>query len=182
MTAFATPDQLASSLGVATPTDAPVLGMWTTALSDASDYLRTVIGQPITAGTATLDLLTNEAGEADIWLVPVTALTSVVDPDGNVVTSDDYTLKDQRLYLRRAHTTYTVTLAYGYATIPAEIVRWTKILAAAQIKVAPQGSLGMSNVASVAVDDGKVSYVDRASTTLPDVTAQWLKATFGGPQ
>lgn len=183
MTAFATAAQLASSLGVDVPTDPLVLGIWTDALNDASGYLRTVIGQPIDAGTATLDLFTDSNGEADIWLVPVTSITSVTDLDTNVVVDTTrWQLKDQRLYLPRGCNTYRVVLDYGYASIPAELVRWTKVLAAAQIQVAPTGSLGIDNVSSVAIDDGKVTYSGAMAVALPDATAQWLKATFGGPQ
>lgn len=183
MADFATVDQLASSLGVDVPTDPLILGRWNDALADASGYLRTVIGQPIDAGAAELDLLTDRHGEADIWLVPVTAITSVTDLDLNeAVDSDHWTLKDQRLYLPRGCTIYRVVLSYGYDPIPTELVRWAKVLAATQIQVAPGGSLGLSNVSSVAVDDGKVSYADRMAVALPDSVAQWLKATFGGPQ
>jgi hypothetical protein len=182
MTAFATADQLAATLGIDTPTDPLVLGTWTTALDDASGYLRTVIGQPITAGTVTLNLTTDERGEADIWLVPVTSITSITDPEGNVLTTDQWELVDQRLNLRRAHTLYVVELAYGYATIPSEIVRWTKVLANAQIQAASQGNLGLNTVTSVAIDDGKVTYSSAMTVMLPDWAAQWLKSTFGGPQ
>jgi hypothetical protein len=182
VSAFATTAQLASSLGVAVPTDPLILGRWQDALDDASGYLRTLIGQPITAGTATLDVTTDARGEADIWLVPVTSVTSVTDPEGHVLTSDEWFLNDQRLYLRRADTTYRVVVAYGYSTIPAEIVRWTKVLAATQIQVSANGSLGLSNVSSVAVDDAKVTYADAMAVVMPDSEAQWLKATFGGPQ
>lgn len=183
MADFATADDLASSLGVDVPTDGLVLGRWMDALADASGYLRTLIGQPIEAGTAELDLLTDSSGEADIWLVPVTGITSITALDTSLtVDTDRWTLKDQRLYLPRGNTVYRVVLSYGYDPIPAEIVRWTKVLAATQVQVAPGGSLGLSNVASVAVDDGKVTYTDGMAVTIPDSTAQWLKATFGGPQ
>ncbi|HWU21549.1 MAG TPA: hypothetical protein VN088_08490 [Nocardioides sp.] len=183
MADFATVEQLASSLGIDPPTDPLVLGRWQDALADASGYLRTVIGQPIDAGTATLDLLTNSAGEADVWLTPVTSITSITDTERAVVLDvDHWTLKDQRLYLPRGDTVYEVVLTYGYATIPTEIVRWTKVLAAAQIQVSAAGNLGIDNVSSVAVDDGKVTYTDTPAVALPESTAQWLKATFGGPQ
>lgn len=183
MTAFATPAQLASSLGIDEPTDPLVVSRWEDALDDASGYLRTVIGQPIDAGTATLDLLTDSHGEADIWLVPVTGITSITDTDTDVVLdTDHWQLKDQRLYLPRGCTTYRVVLNYGYAAIPAELVRWTKVLAAAQIQVSASGNLGIDNVSSVAIDDGKVTYSGAMAVALPDSTAQWLKATFGGPQ
>lgn len=183
MVDFATTAQLAAALGVAVPTDPLILGSWQAALADASGYLRTVIGQPITAGTATLDLLTDASGEADVWLVPVTAVTSITDLGTNaVLTTDRWTLKDQRLYLPRGCTTYRVVLAYGYNPIPTEIVRWTKVLASAQIQVAATGNLGIDNVKTVRIDDGQVDYTGQMAVALPDSTAQWLKATFGGPQ
>lgn len=183
MADFANVGQLAAALGVAVPSDEPTVNRWNAALADASGYLRTVIGQPISAGTATLDLLTDSTGEADVWLVPVTGITSITALDSNqAVATDRWTLKDQRLYLPRGNTTYRVVLSYGYSTIPAEIVRWTKVLAAAQIQVAAAGNLGIDNVSSVSVDDGKVTYTGAPAVALPDTTAQWLKATFGGPQ
>lgn len=178
---FATPDQLAASLGVDVP-DGLVLSQWEAALDDASGYLRTVIGQPITADTATLALTTDGRGEADIWLVPVTSITSIVDSAGNPVPTDRWKLKDQRLMLPLAYETYTVELAYGYDEPPSELVRWTKVLASTQIQAAGLGSLGLTNVTSVDVDDGKVTYSGAMTVALPDATAQWLKATFGGPQ
>ena len=182
-TAFATAEQLAATLGVAVPTDTLILSRWNEALADASGYLRTVIGQPINAGSVTLDLLTDSSGEVDVWLVPVTGITSITALDtGLTVDTDRWQLKDQRLYLPRGCTTYRVVLTYGYFTIPTELVRWTKVLAAAQIQVAAAGNLGVDNVTSVAVDDGKVTYTDAMAVALPDSTAQWLKATFGGPQ
>jgi hypothetical protein len=186
--AFATPAQLASTLGVEMPTG-QTFDQWSVALDDASGYLRSVIGQPITAGTATLSLTTDERGEADIWLVPVTSITSVTDPEGNILTTDQWELVDQRLNVRRAHTVYTVVLAYGYTAIPSEIVRWTKVLANTQIQAAKQGSLGLNNVESVSVGDVHVQYpVNRRSTSpemtvaLPETEAQRLKATYGGTQ
>lgn len=181
MTAFVRADQLAATLGVDTPTGA-TLTQWETALDDASGYLRTVIGQPITAGTTTLSLLTDHRGETDIWLVPVTSITSITDPDGETVDASDWELVGQRLYLRRAHVVYTVTLNYGYTTVPDEIMRWTKVLANVQIQAAAQGNLGLNTVSSVAIDDGKVTYSSAMSVALPQATAQWLKATFGGAQ
>lgn len=182
MTAFATVDQLAATLGVATPSDGAIYSAWTAALEDASDYLRAVIGQPISAGTTTLEVTTDHRGEADIPLVPITSITAVIDVDGQTVTSDDYRLDGQRLWLRYAHSTYQVYLAYGYSVIPGEIVRWTKVLANVQINAAAQGNLGLSAVSSVAIDDGRVTYSNAMSVALPAATAQWLKATFGGQQ
>ena len=182
MTAFATADQLASTLGVATPVDALVLGMWQAALDDASGYLRQVIGQPIDSGSVTLTLTTDRGGETDVWLVPVTSITSITDPEGVVLDVTDWRLFDQRLYLPRARTAYTVVLSYGYTVVPSEIVRWTKVLANTQIQAAAQGNLGLSTVTSVAIDDGKVTYSSEMTVALPDKIAQWLKATFGGPQ
>lgn len=179
---FASAAQLASSLGMDVPTDPLILSRWTDALNDASGYLQALIGQPISAGTATLSLTTDHRGEADIWLVPVTKIVSVTDPEGNVLTTDDYFLVDQRLNLRRGCTTYQVVISFGYSVIPTEIVRWTKVLAATQIQVAANGTLGLSNVSSVAVDDAKISYTDAMAVLMPDSAAQWLKATFGGPQ
>jgi hypothetical protein len=184
VTAFATPGQLAATLGVPTPTDQAVLTQWNNALDDATGILRDAIGQPVSAGTAELSVDTDGRGVAELWLVPVTAITSVLDEAGNTVEPTDWTLRDQRLYLRRAHATYTVTVAYGYTTetMPAEIVRWTKVLAAAQLQAAPAGHLGLSAVTDVAIDDGKVTYTDTMAVALPAAVAQRLKAVYGGPQ
>jgi len=34
----------------------------------------------------------------------------------------------------------------------------------------------------LAIDDAKISYKDAMAVVMPDGAAQWLKATFGGPQ
>lgn len=182
MTSFATVDDLAAALGVAVPTDDLIIGQWQAALDDASGYLRTVIGQPVNAGTAQLTVRTDDHGGADLWLVPVTAITEILDPDGNAVASTDWDLQGQHLQLRRPCVEYTVSLTYGYATVPAELARWTKVLASVQIQAAAGGTLGLDSITSVAVDDGKVTYEPGMTVQLSDTTAQWLKATFGGPQ
>lgn len=183
LAAFATVDQLASSLGVDVPSDDLILGRWNDALTDASGYLRTVIGQPITAGTAELDVTTDRNGEADLWLVPITSITSITDLDLNLtVNTDHWNLDGQRLCLPRGRVKYRVALNYGYDPIPTEIIRWTKVLACAQIQVSASGNLGLDNVTSLAVDDGKVTYTEAMAVSLPEASAQWLKATFGGQQ
>jgi hypothetical protein len=174
--AFVTPDQLASSLGVTT---IPNIGVWSDALDDASGYLRSVIGQAITAGTVTITVQTDDNAVADIWFVPA-VITTVVDSDGNTVDPTLWEFAEQRLFLQRRCSNYTVTLNYGYDDVPQEIIRWTKALAAAQINASANGHLGINAVTSVAIDDGKVTYSEAMTVALPDKVEQRLRATYGG--
>lgn len=178
LASFVTPAQLASALGVAAPTGA-VLTQWQDALDDASGYLRFIVRQPITSGTATLRLRTDMRGVAEVWLFPAT-VSAVLDSNGDAVDPTRYDYHEQRIKLPHCVADYDVTVDYGYAETPSEFMRWTKVLAAAQIKAASSGVLNGSPVTSVAVDDAKVTYSDAIQVALPDAVASRLLATYGG--
>lgn len=183
--ALVTVTALADRLQVAEPgADSPVGKAWAAALLDASNEIRRVIGQPITAGTATIEIDIDRHGRACIPLCPVRSLSAVTTSDDRLLEDDQWQLRGQRFWLCSwgyyCGGPLTATIEYGFPEIPGDIQKYVCVLAAAQIASSARGNLGMTGgVTSVAVDDGKVVLTD-APAVLPELVQEQLRAQYGG--
>lgn len=180
---LATTAQLAGRLGQGWP-DGAAQVQWEMALGDASSTIRSVVGQPITAGTATLLLETDRDGRARLGLSP--AVVTGVSWNGSTVPASQYWLHEGHMQTLLPRQTLLVTVSYGWAEVPDEIVKWTCALAVAQINAAETGSLGVSGgvVTSIRVDDAAVNYAPNpdgtVSADLPETVKTHLRQTYGG--
>jgi hypothetical protein len=183
-------------LGIPVPTDGTAAFISTqAALQDASDLLRDAIGQPLNPQTSTLLVEVNDFGFALIPVSPVSAVLTVVDPNGVTLPGDGsaYQAVGQRLNIYRTYFTYNphadlpplfrVTVNHGWDPMPGEILRWVRMLAGAQLAAAAMGNLGMNGgVGSVAIDDGKVAFTTGPAVSIPAEHRERLRATYGGEQ
>lgn len=181
---LATVADLAERLGIAAPAVGSVdYKVWLDAIVDASNEMRRVIGQPITAGEATLELDVDDRGHAWIPLCPVRDLSDVETEDGDPLAADTYRLRGQRLHVYGntvCGRTVTATVAYGFPEIPGDILRYVYVLAAAQIAAKGRGNLGMTGgLENISVDDARAQLAD-APVTLPDRIADQLRMLYGG--
>lgn len=186
---MAAPLATAADLAARLKVDTPAAGstqraQWDAALADASEHLRDVIGTTITQLTSTVTLDVETDGQLRLPGSPVTAVTSVT-VDGTALAADSWRLRHGvlRFAVRRGREV-TVTYTHGWATVPGELVKWTCVLAAAELASAARGNLGMAgNVASVAVDDGRVTFhsgdQQASGVDLPERVADRLRATYG---
>lgn len=120
MTALATQADL-TRFGYPTPENADAL------LLRASARVRLAAGhQNVNAGQSTVTLpIPRHESSVRLWQFPVTSVDSVTLDDGAALTSDDYQLVGQELFLYR-HARWcrsvTVTYSYGWTTPPDELV------------------------------------------------------------
>lgn len=193
--ALATAGSLASRLGQALPTDPVIAQQWDDAMLDASSAVRDTIGQPLTRDSSTLEVTINEYGRGLIPISPVVEVTEVLDPQGVALPTDGsgFQVVGQRITIYRAYRirnpfdivadpVYTLTVEHGWDPMPGELLRWTYVLAAAQIANAAFGSLGINGGASeIGIDDGRVKFADLQGM-IPDRVQARLKAMYGGEQ
>lgn len=186
-----TADDYCGRLKIATPAvDTADRTALDAALLDASGALRSVIGQPLTPATTTLAVDWNAGGFFLIPLSPVTAVSAVSNTAGTVDPSL-YDVRGQRIYVDPsvlggtdprclAVPQLTVTVVHGWDPIPRDVQRWVCVLAAAQLCAVGRGHLGSNGgLTSIAVDDGKATYVD-AVDLIPPRVKERLRADFGG--
>jgi hypothetical protein len=163
----------------------------TPALAAASAAVRDAAGCPISSVTSTVTLDAVQGCWLQLPGGPVTAVTEVLV--GSTDVTDDVSLRfGGRLYLDSGwyEGTYpgdeiTVTYTHGLAEVPADIVDLVCALAAASIKAAADDYASQTNVASEAIDDYRVTYVDASAASasvveLPERTRRSLAARFGG--
>lgn len=183
---LATAADLAARLKVETPavgTDQRT--QWDAALADASGHLRDAIGSAVTQLTSTVTLPVVEHGLLELPGGPATSVGDVSVDGAAPLPEADRWLSDARTLRLSAWRGQSVRVTYthGWVEVPAELVKWTCVLAAAQLASAARGSLGMAgNVASVAVDDARVQFRadgDEPGVELPERVAVRLRATYG---
>jgi hypothetical protein len=189
---LATPAQLAARLGVPAFTGTE-LAQATELLGDASDEIRSAIGQPINRLTSTVTLYADRPCRVDLPAVPVVSIGSVL-LDGVEMDPSRYRLVHRTLRCLpvRKGDEVTVTFTHGWEEIPGELVKWTCVLAAAAMAGAEAtGSLGLTagiGSKSEAIDDYQVTLQgpeasggDPASgLALPERIAARLRAAYGG--
>jgi hypothetical protein len=186
LTPFATVADLSAALGLEPPAyDSVAYLQMADALSDASDDLRDITGQSINPGISTVKVLASPGGIVRLPAVPAVSVASVT-VDGEAV---EYEQIDSASLLVPAYGSVFVSVTYthGWVTIPGALRKWCKVLAAATIAAAKTGNLGLAGgIASVAVDDGRVTWATGASengtgVAIPDAVAVKLRATYGSP-
>lgn len=182
---FATPEDLATRLGVAF--DPGELLKVQAHLDDATAWLQAELGQLIEAGTATYTTRLRE-GPLRLPQFPVRSVTEVL-VNGVAVTNYDFI--DQELHLadrwgvsdfgeRTTFTDVTVTFDYGFTVIPAELIGWCCVLASQSLDAAAGGYLGSPRVRSEQIDDYSVTYVTNGSSmTLPPDVLSRLRSRYG---
>lgn len=185
-TPFATVADLTAALGVAAPAGGSVAYVqMLDALNDASDDLRDIVGQAINRGTSTVTVWASPGGIVRLPAVPVVSVASVLSEGAAV----DYEILDSASLLVPECLGYklVVTYTHGWSPIPGILRKWCKVLAAASIAAAKTGNLGLAGgIASVAVDDGRVTWATGAGengtgVAVPDAVAVKLRATYGSP-
>jgi hypothetical protein len=78
LTPFATVADLSASLGVAEPaTNSVAYSQMESALADASDDLRDIIGQSVNIGTSTVKVMASPGGIVRLPAVPAVSVASV---------------------------------------------------------------------------------------------------------
>lgn len=184
--AFASTTQLATRLG--RTFDAVETSQVGALLDDATAFLQAEIGQLVEAGTTTFTVQADPR-ETRIRLPqwPLRSLTSVTLNGSTVTTEVEH--RDGFLYrpggwLPQAGEQFAdvvVTYAYGYTTLPAELVSWCCVLAAGALAQAQRGgSLGSAGVSSERIDDYAVSYESGSTAfSLPERVLSRLRATYG---
>lgn len=183
---FATVADLSAALGVAAPEPGSVpYEQMSSALVDASDDLRDIIGQAVSSGESTVTVWSTPGGVVRLPSVPIVSVASVLS-DGVAV---DYEVADTATLLVPACRSMklTVTYTHGWYEVPGILRKWCKVLAAASMAAAKTGNLGLSGgLAGVSVDDGKVAWAtgsgeNGAGVSLPDAVALRLRASYGSP-
>lgn len=155
------------------------------ALEDASNELRAITGQNIDAASGEITENVPVGGVINMPVVPVRAVSAVVDAETGEAL--EYRLDNAKQLVVHAPggTRVTITCDYGWPTIPAEIARWTRVLAMAQLAAADAGNLGLSGgIASVGADDARVTFATNngepgQGATIPDDIAARLRNTYG---
>ena len=200
--AFATPADFAARLGRdLTPAETTQLEQL---LADASEDLRGEIGWqvwPPTQVTVTLPALPRHREgvrnvqwwQASVHLpgkpirrvidvsLPVVDLAAFPDASGFEISEPWYQLIDGVLWLRWSAEHVTVTYEVGYDAPPAELVRWTCVLAAEEKARADAGIYGAAP-ATAGVDDFRVGYSAQQQARelpIPTRVLDRLKATYG---
>lgn len=155
---------------------------WITALlEDASTYLRDdVLGQQVYPASESTFTAYPDGGRVDLPQSPVLGVAGVVR------IRDDKELE----FDRRDNTLFVgtdepvaVSFAYGYATPPASLVRWTCVLVS-QALLPLESELGLTagGLSSVQIDDFKAAWADAGADSgisLTDRNIALLRNQFG---
>lgn len=206
LSSLATVADLSARLGVAAPTPASVAFIqMQAALDDASGDLRGVIGQALNQGTSTVTVRATPGGYVRLPAVPATAITSVLHHGVAVwyrqVDSATLFVPVHSIDPRLAYDlnlpmppmpdhygwTLSITYTHGWAVIPAELVKWTCVMAAASLAAAKSGNLGLAGgLSSVGVDDARATWATNVGEqgegiTIPVRVADRLRASYGTP-
>jgi hypothetical protein len=186
LTPFATVADLSASLGVAEPaTNSVAYSQMESALADASDDLRDIIGQSVNIGTSTVKVVASPGGIVRLPAVPAVSVASVT-LDGSAVEFEQLDSASLSVPACRS-ALVSVTYTHGWADVPGVLRKWCKLLAAASIVAAKSGNLGLAGgLSSVGVDDGRVTWAtaageNGAGVTIPEPVAVKLRATYGSP-
>jgi hypothetical protein len=186
MTAFATVSTLFVRLGRTTPAASdPAYKQAAAALEDASNQLRDIIGQNITAGTTTITETVPLGGLINMPVVPVRSIASVVDHDSGESISYSLENTKQLMVFGRENCRVDITCDYGWPTVPPVLANWSRVLAAASMLAADAGNLGLSGgLSGVGADDSRVSFATNVGeqgqgVSVPEGVAYQLRATYG---
>lgn len=155
------------------------------ALEDATEAMRDLIGQRLTADTTTITETVPVGGVINMPVVPVTALRSVTLARGGAHVSARLENSKQVKVFGHDGLRVKIECDYGWDPIPRIIARWTRVLAAASMVAAKTGNLGLSGgIAGVGADDARVTFATNRGEQgqgleVPEATATSLRATYG---
>jgi len=176
MTAFATPDELATRMKrVFTGEEQD----WLLALlDDAAAFLRGVMKAAVYPVTTSTFTAWPTGGRVDLpqpFVVSVDAVTRDEDPI-------DYKRREDSVYVG-SDDECDVTFTYGLAEAPADLVGLNCAVVSSQIGLV-EADLGLQigGLSSVALDDFKVAFADGGALTglaLPDPQLRYLQNTYG---
>lgn len=176
---------------LAAPADLPTV--WQThgdvhkAIAVASSSVRDAAGVPISSTTATIRV----PGGSHALLrlpAPVTEVATVV-LDGTTLAASEYEVLAEGLWRFGGWgcgpVPVDVTLTFGLAEVPADIVDLAAQLATSWLQHREAGGGSVGGLRSVKVDDAAETYNDEAAgqvspAFIPRVTRSWLAARFNG--
>lgn len=125
-------------------------------LADASDYLRSVIGQEVYPVTTSTFVAYPSAGRVDLPQWPVVEVVTVTR-DGVEL---GHTYRPGFIMVR-GDSPCDVTFTWGYATVPNELKRLACVLvSSALLPLENQLGLTAGGLSSVAIDDFKMAWAD----------------------
>lgn len=176
---FATASDLAARLGVPLwPSGELERVVWH--LEDASDDLRAEIGWQVYPPVAvTVDVEPDSFGRVALVGAPVAEVSSVTQ-DGTLLTPDRYEWSGGLLRLSAVGTA-SVTYTVGYATPPADLQKWTCVIAAQSLARAADETLG-ATPSSEALADYRISYSERqqlGELPVPMRVLERLRSIYG---
>lgn len=144
-----------------------------TLLNDASEYLRSVIGQLVFPVTQSTFKAFPSGGRIDLPQWPVVSVDAVdvayTERHGYIVVGSDDPVN--------------VTFTWGYATAPTELVRMACVLVS-QTLIPLENQLGLTagGLSSVALDDFKMAWADageQSGMSLTPHAERSLRSRFG---
>lgn len=157
------------------------------ALEDATAELQGIIGQTVSAKDTSYKTRVPAGGVVVLPFNPVREVETVILTEtGQEVR---FSLEDARQVIVDApeSSSVTIRLRAGYTNVPGELVKWTCVIAAAQLAAASAGNLGLSGgIAGIRHDDTSLTLATRegengAGVILPQAVQARLRATYGTP-
>ena len=147
-------------------------------LADASDHLRTVIGQQVYPVTTSEYVAYPSGGRVDLPQWPVVEVVSV-ERDGAAI---DYTYRPGFVMVA-GDDPCDVTFTWGYSAVPPELKRLACVLVSSALLPLEQ-KLGLTagGLSSVAIDDFKLAWADageQSGMTLTTHAEAAIKQQFG---
>lgn len=186
MDAFATVQQLFTRLRLPEPSDTSLdYESAQEALADATAELVRITGQSLEAGESTVTERVPVGGVVNLPIVPAREIHAVVNADTGHPVTFEFENSKQVLVHAPARSRVRITYTRGYTKIPPELVKYTCVLAAAQLAAADAGNLGLSGgISGISIDDGRVSFATRPGEqgeglALPARIESSLRSTYG---
>jgi hypothetical protein len=176
MTAFATPDELATRMKRVFTLEEQD---WILALlDDAAAFLRGVMKAAVYPVTTSIYVAYPSGGRVDMPQPFVVSVDSV-ERDGVAV---DFTRREDFIYVD-SDEAVDVEFTYGLAAAPADLIGLNCALVSGQIGLV-EADLGLQigGLSSVALDDFKIAFADGGALTglaLPDPQLRYLRETYG---
>lgn len=184
---------LSDLLGVGAAIPSGKEGVAARLLEDASAHIRSLIGQRVwPVGQSTITLWASSGPQwLDIPLVPLISVDSVTVqdiPTWPSTSSSPVAVQavqfDQSIRVC-GPARVSVTVTHGFSEPPPDLVSWACVLASQALAIVVElGALSSGQVASVAIDDYRKSFVADSNASrdpfgVPDVVVDRWRASFG---